>query len=204
MGRRWLALIWLGVLLLIVGCGGGDETPAVPTEATSAAESVTPEPEGTAEPTPIIEDGQFRNTARGYSVQIPDGWDAHAGLVPAPLATDAFFAPDSAEGVRPNMSVVREDLAEGRTLADYFDVKTEIIRRVAQVDMETNSREVAGQEALEVRYTREDSEPPLHKVEVVFVSEGAGWTVSLTVPPAQEAEYEALFDEFLASFRLLP
>ena len=67
-----------------------------------------------------------------------------------------------------------------------------------------STRQVAGVEAMVASYGREDANPPLHKTDVVFVSGGRGWSVSLTVPFGQEAEYEPLFERFLASFTLLP
>ena len=204
MAKRWLAFLWLAVLLLAVGCGGGDEAPAVPTGATPEVGSPTPPSERTAVPTPIITDGRLEDPAKGYSVQIPDGWVAHPDFVPAPLSTDAFFAPNGTEGVQPNIAVLCEELPEGTTLTDLFDAKTEIVRRVAGVEPDVSTRQVGGMEAMVARYGRENANPPLHKTDVVFVSERCGWSVSLTVPFGQEAEYEPLFERFLASFTLLP
>ena len=204
MAKRWLAFLWLAVLLLAVGCGGGDEAPAAPTGATSEVGSPTPPSERTAVPTPIITNGRFEDPAKGYSVQIPDGWAAHPNFVPAPLLTDAFFAPNGTEGVQPNIAVLCEELPEGRTLTEHFDAKTEIVRRVAGVEPDVSTRQVGGMEVMVASYGRENSNPPLHKTEVVFVSERCGWSVSLTVPFGQEGEYEPLFERFLASFTLLP
>ena len=120
MAKRWLTFLWLAVLLLAVGCGGGNKAPAVPTGATPEAGSPTPLSKGTAEPTPIIAGGQFEAPAKGYSVQIPEGWAAHPDFLPAPLSTDAFFAPNGAEGVTPNIAVVREELSEGDNVNRVF------------------------------------------------------------------------------------
>lgn len=200
MARWWLPFLWLSVLLLAVNCGGGEEAP---TGSTPDAGRLTPELQGTAEPTPIIIDGQFEAPAKGYAVQVPDGWTVHPNFLPSPFATDAFFAPSGGDGVRPNIAVVCEQLLEGTTLSEHFGVKTEIVRRIANVEPDVSSRQVAGLEALVARYGREDADPPLHKTEVVFISEGCGWSVSLTVPLGREAEYEPVLEDFLASFRLL-
>ncbi len=73
-----------------------------------------------------------------------------------------------------------------------------------QVEPEVSSREVSGQEALVFRYARAAAEPRLEKTEVIFITERCGWSIALTVPFGEEADYPGLFDEFLESFHLLP
>jgi hypothetical protein len=80
----------------------------------------------------------------------------------------------------------------------------DIVRQNALVEPEVGSREVAGQEARTSRYQREEVPPPLEKMEVFFLSEKCGWSISLTAPLGRAAEYEKVFEDFLDSFALLP
>jgi hypothetical protein len=143
----------------------------------------------------------------GYSVQIPEGWNAHPNFLPGPgFSIDAFFAPDVVEGVQPSISVTCDQVAEGTalTLKEYSDAKLQVARGVAQVEPDVSSGEVSGQEAVVARYKREKLESPLEKTEVMFVSEKCGWDITLTVPLGRGSDYQGLFEEFLNSFRLLP
>lgn len=203
MNRFWLAIIltFLGLGLVACGGGGGDEEAATP--------GATAPPTSPAAATPgegfTISDSLFESEDLGYRVQFPEGWTPRPDFVPAAtFSTDAFFAPDVIEEVQPNIAVTCDQLPEGTTLEEYFEVKMEIVRQNVGVEPEVGTRELAGEEARTSRYRREEVEPPLEKAEAFFLTERCGWNISLTAPLGRADEYEDVFEEFLDSFSLLP
>lgn len=206
MARWWLPFPWLVILFLAVACGGGKE-PATPTSPPPGTPQPTTVLQGTPQPTPVIVDGQLESPALGYSVHIPEGWNASPNYLPGPgFSVDAFFAPDTIAGVQPNISVTCDQVPAGTTLTlkEYSDAKLQVARDVAQVEPDVSSGKVGGQEAVVSRYKREKLQPALEKTDVIFVSPKCGWTIALTVPLGHGSDYENLFNEFLNSFALLP
>jgi hypothetical protein len=212
---RYLLATTLAILSIgLASCGGGGEEGQLAepgaTEPGATEPGATEQPTVAALPTivlgtPTITGNLFEFEDKGYSVRFPEGWTPEPNFLPGPqLAVDAFFAPDEVQGMQPNIAVTCETLPEGMDLKEYFDRMVDVVRQIALVEPEVSSREVSGQEALVSSFTREDTKPPLKKIEVFFVTERCGWSVALTSPLGGENGYEALFDEFLDSFKLLP
>ena len=207
MAKCWLPILWLVILCLAVACGDGGKEPATSTSPPPGTPQPTAVLQGTPRPTPIIVDGRLESPAMGYSVHIPEGWNAFPSYLPGPgFSIDAFFAPDLVEGVQPNIAVTCDQIPEGTTLTlkEYSDAKLQVARGVAQVEPDVSSGEVGGQEAVVARYKREKLEPAVEKTDVFFVTPKCGWTIALTVPLGHGSDYQGLFEEFLGSFRLLP
>jgi len=201
MTRYLFTAILAFVTLALAACGGNGDEVAQPTAAGQATA-------GTATPmnTPVITDNLFEFKDKGYSVSFPEGWLPMPNYLPGPnFSIDAFFAPEEVEGLQPNMAVTCEGLPEGMTLEEYFDLKVEVVKQVTKAEPETSSREVDGQEARQLRYTREKNiDAPMEKTEVFLVTERCGWDISLTVPFTDRADYHEPFDQFVDSFHLLP
>jgi hypothetical protein len=201
MTRHWLATMVVLLALGLAACGGGGageptpgaaETPAPTAEGTAGAEGYT------------ITDSLFESQKNGYQARFPEGWTPRPDLVTTPgLTVDAFFGANEVEGVQPNVAVTCEELAEGTTLEDYFNGKMDIVKRVAKVEPEVSSRDVAGEKAMVAYYRREQVEAPFEKTEVYLINERCGWDISLTVPLNHGAEYQGPFEEFLDSFQFL-
>lgn len=207
--RYWFAGILAVLALGLAACGGGNGDDEVPeptaTAATTATEQPTVEAPTVPQGTPTITGNLLEFEAKGYSVRFPEGWTPQPNFLPAPdISVDAFFAPEEIGGIQPNIAVTCEALQENVTLQEYFDAKLDIVRQVTQLEPEVSSREVSGQEALVSSYTREESDTPLQKTEVVFLTEKCGFGIALTVPAGQGGDYQQQFDEFLGSFNVLP
>jgi hypothetical protein len=202
MTRYLITAILAFVTLALVACGGDGNEVAQPTAAGQSTVAGTPTPMNT----PVITDNLFEFKDKGYSVRFPEGWKPLPNFLPGPdFSIDAFFAPEEVEGVQPNMAVTCEELPEGMTLEEYFDAKVEVVKQVTQVEPETSSREVDGQDARQLRFTREHNiAAPMEKTEVVFITERCGWDISLTAPLNDRASYHEPFEQFVDSFRLLP
>ena len=203
MGRYSLAAILTFLSLTLAACAGGGKEVAEPTTAAQPTSAATPTPMNT----PTITDNLFEFKDKGYSVRFPQGWTPLPNYLPGPdFSIDAFFAPQEEQiaEVQPNIAVTCETLPEGMTLKDYFDREVEIVKQVTKVEPETSSREVSGQEALQLRYARETTAMPLEKTEVLFVTDRCGWNISLTAPFSNSASYHEPFEQFVNSFLLLP
>lgn len=189
MTRLILMLGLAGVLFVAVACGGGDENETV--------SQVTPLPE------PTIVGTEINFPARGYRAEFPEGWTADPNIVRGGNVTyDAFFAPEEIEGVQPNITIAREELPEELDLLSYVDEKVSTIRGLGSEDVTVSGPvEVAGQEASVVDHVRRD-QVRLDRRDVIFVTEGFGWTISLTVPEGQRDQFLPLLDNVLASFDL--
>jgi hypothetical protein len=201
--RYSLVALFVLLPLSLTACGGGGEEAAQPTAAAQPTSAATPTPMGT----PTITDNLFEFKDKGYSVRFPEGWTPLPDFVPgSDFSIDAFFAPQEQEieNVQPNIGVTRETLSKDMTLKDYFDREVEIVKEVTKVDPETSSRKVSGQEALQLRFTRENVDAPLEKTEVMFVTDRYGWNISLTAPFSNRDSYHELFEQFVNSFQLLP
>jgi hypothetical protein len=203
MNRYWVVAILVFGSLALAACGGGGshEQVATPGITEQPASPVA----GTSSQGFTLIDNVFKPADGSYSVQVPEGWTPEANFLPSSgQLVDAFFAPDVIQGVQPNISVTYEDLPEGTALNDYFNQKMDVEKRATQLEPEVSSRQVSGQDALVSLFAREATDSPLEKTEVVFITGNRGWTISLTVPYSEAASYHDLFDEFLASFTVLP
>lgn len=185
-------VIWLlgFALFLAAACGDGDENgvalPAIPR----------------AEPT--ITGTEINYPAKGYRAEFPEGWTADPNAVrQGALTYDAFLAPEVIEGVQPNITVAREQLREETDLSTFVDSKLTTLWALARSDVTISDPiEVAGQEASVVDYAHLDS-VSFDKREVIFLTDGLAWTISLTTPEGQRDLFLHLLDDFLASFELL-
>lgn len=197
MTRYWLALLVPALALAALACQGenGDE------DSIEATPLILPTPAGT----PIISDSQFEFPDRGYSVRIPDGWSADANFFrTASSSVDAFFAPSEEAEVKPNITVTCEAIEEGTALDVYLEPKRELVKELTGAEPEVRETQVDGRKAFIAEYSPIKGPPKVDRTDVVFVSEGRGWTVSLVTPEGQRGLYQPILDEFIASFHLLP
>jgi len=185
---------------LLAACGGGEEGPA-PTATSTETNTRTPPVQGT----PVITGNQFEYPARGYGVQMPEGWEADADYLTGPgIAVDAFFAPgEDVEGAKASIAITREDLEPSITTESYVDAKLSTIRSLAEGEPSVSQREVGGLAATAVEYQPTATDIRVEKTDVIFVQHSYGWTITLTVPAGQRGQYEEIFTAFLASFQAL-
>lgn len=180
----------LAVAFLAASCGNGEEGPKVlPTLRPG---------------TPAITDSHFDFPARGYGVEIPNGWTPDANYISgAEFATDAFFAPEAVDGVKPNISVTCLVVETGTTTDDYGQKKLELVRGLAKGEPNVSSSQIAGLSALAVEYQPRVSDVEVEKIDIIFVGGPCGWTITLTAPAGRLEEYRDTFESFLASYQLL-
>ena len=182
---------------LLAACGGGGEHPT-PAGTPVATPTVTALPLGT----PVITGNQFEYPARGYGVEIPEGWEVDSDYLTGPdYAIDAFFAPEPEEaGAKASIAVTREKPEPDLTAESYLNAKMEVIRELAQGEPRLSEREVGGVKATVVEYEPTTADVHVEKTDVIFVQGTYGWTITVTVPAGKRASYEGVFDRFLTSY----
>ena len=208
-----LAALMAGATVLLAACGGDNEAPPSPSPAATTAPAATPEGTPlsrlpglpTPATTPVISGSLFEYPERGYSVRFPEGWTPEPNLLAQPeIATDVFFGPQEGE-VRPNISVTCQPLPEGTTTEKYFEDKMALVDGQAGSKVEAQPAEVSGVEARRAVYSLSaQGSPTIEKVEVFFLNDRCGWSIALVTPLDRRAAFEAVLDQFLASFTLLP
>jgi hypothetical protein len=211
----WVVFFAAVAGLAAAACSGGNnadnngagETPTaaasiVPATPFVTAATIVP---STPFPAPIITGNHLESPKKGYAVDFPDGWTVDWNIVTFGSATsDAFFSPNEIAGVQPSISVRREEIGNEFTFETYVDAKIQTAQGMGGQSLVTEKGStVAGQQTLVITYGLMRDSIRLEKRDVVFVSDGFGWMITLTVPAGQLATFEPLFDELLSSFQLL-
>jgi hypothetical protein len=185
-----LAGVSLVAALFVSACGDGDQELETPPTI----------PLGT----PVITNGRFEFAARGYSVQIPEGWTSDANAVTGPdFAADVFFAPEETNGVKPNIAVTCYVLEPGPARENYVENRVGLIRDLAKDEPRTSDGELAGLDTLIVEYAPQVTGEDIEKTDVLFVHGRCGWIITLTVSAGQREAYQDIFESFLASYQPL-
>jgi hypothetical protein len=207
----WLVLIVATAGLSAVACGGGGAQAPTPesTVGLSAAVPVTAVPgtvvSSTPFPLPTVTGNRLESLSKGYAAQFPEGWSVVPNVVTYDgLTADAFFAPNEIAGVQPSIAVSRQDLTDTGSPETYVETKATTARGLGAQNLDvTSGSSVAGREASIMNYGLVRDSVRLEKRDVVFVDDGHGWVITLTVPSGQGASFYPLFDQFLGSFKLL-
>ena len=191
-----LAPLTMVLAFVLVACGGGEEGPAP-----EGAPTISAIPIGV----PTVTGNLFDYPARGYGVEMPEGWTADADFLSgAGFATDAFFSPEAEEaGVKANISVTVQRGEPDVDAEAYLELKTELIRRMALDEPRLNQRDVGGFQATVAEYEPKTEGVRVEKTDVFFFRDPYVWTITLTVPAGQRAQYQDIFDRFLASYHVV-
>jgi hypothetical protein len=194
------------VSMLAVACGddedGGDEE-------TPTAEANTPIADITPFNTPEIEGNNVVSAAMGYAATFPQDWRPRINFLQTTDANvDAYFAPQVPDAeVQPSITV--QCVIDGRVPADERPAvqQTAVAREGLNEDVVISTRTLGGIEATSISYTNttQASANPilLDKTDYIFTTELCDYEVTTTTAGGERAAYQAQFDVFLNSFRLL-
>lgn len=205
MGRAWRLAFIVTIAAMAglgaVACGGGGGQAPTP-EVTVVSGTVVP---STPFPEPTITGNRVESPSKGYSVEFPQGWTVDSNVLAyGGVTADAFFAPEEVAGVQPSISVSREDLSEALSPETYLEEKVKTAQAVGAEGLDVKGGStVAGREASILNYGLTRDSVQMEKRDVVFVDDGHGWVITLTIPHGQGATFYPLFDAFLGSFELL-
>jgi hypothetical protein len=197
------ALVVLGALLL-AACGGGGKASVTATPATPAA--VTPTSTVVVHAQPTIDGSSFLFPDRGYAAVIPDGWHANPNsLLAGPQEVDTFFSAETISGVQANISVTCEANSANVDTNQFVQNRVTTLTKLGATDMTAlGTASVAGVDAATVSYTLTREDTQIAKSDVMFATAKCAWTLALASAPSALDQNEAVFAEFLKSFKLLP
>lgn len=186
--------------------GGGDGKLATPTAfsiTTRASGDVTPFP------TPQVTGNAIVSPTKGYSASFPDGWKFHANLVQtADASVDAIFEPlTPGANVQANISAncIVERAGQSEEERVSFQ-KTNTLRQGLNKDIQVSQMKFAGMDATVLSYrfvSQTAGTPELDKQDILFASPKCAWIVTTTAPAGQRPKYQADFDIFLNTFKLI-
>ena len=204
-----LASIVLAAALAISLAACSDDNGDGGDDGDDAATSVPRTPLA-ADPEPTLEGNDVTSTGKGYAARYPDGWEPRFNFAATPQQrVDAYFAPDPdgdpEVGVRANIAVTCDRIADGVALDEYFAAKRSLISSLAGADPpEPVTVTVAGTPALRVEYNQPQAQgDDLRKVDTYVVKGSCGYNISLTAEQPQVAGLIDDYDAFIVSFRLL-
>ena len=216
MRRAWCVAFIVAMTMAMTGLGavacngGGGQAPTpetTPVVATPVVGTAVPGTvvSSTPFPLPTITGNLLESPAKGYSVQFPEGWTADSNALSfGGMTTDIFFATEEIAGVQPNIAVSREEISDALSPETYLETKIRTVQGLGAQNLDVKSGStVAGREAAIMNYGLTRDNVQVEKREVVFVDDGHGWSIALTIPTGQGATYYPLFDAFLGSFKLL-
>ncbi len=198
----------IGVLALAAACGGGggDDNGTATPEATATldpAAAVTPFP------TAVVTGNTALAETKGYSVTFPAGWRPRFNFInTVDSSVDAYFeplAPDAVVQTSIAVTCVLERLAGPEERIELQ--KTATSRVGLNKDIVVTERQISGMTATVLTYintSQQGTQPELSKQDVLFSGEICDYTVTTTAAAGERAQYQAEFDTFLDSFRLLP
>lgn len=152
-----------------------------------------------ADPTVIGQDVSF--PSKGYSARIPQGWtfDPNA-IVFGNLSSDLFLAPAGADPVQASIAVTCETIPAALSLQEYVEAKTATLEELTGSELTPRTVQVSGQEASQVEYGQTREDITLSRRDVITVEDECAWSISLSAPGGQLADYEDVFNSFLAEF----
>ena len=189
--RSLLAALLALAAFAAAGCGGEDEDPV----------------EGT-----------------GYTYSVPDGWEDASDSQAADEAPkvigvrfDSLVNGEAEDGFAVNVNVLRERVPGGMTASEYAELNIatlrnpsaagyppELAERIEELDVRGLSRprelELGGAGAMTWDYSTTQGGRDLRQRQMVVVTDGAGYTITLTALPSKFEDGTEALDEVVESW----
>jgi hypothetical protein len=203
------------VLLALAACGGGDDEPAAE------------QPEKTGESGGLA---AYDVPAGGFSLSVPTSWkaatidevldeeglervrqeDPELARLIEPLAQPGspvkFVAldPNVREEFATNVNVYVEDVPEGVTRQEYFDVSVDnLSEAVGAGSIEQGTVQLPAGEARRVAFEQEAAGRQIAQLAYIVFEEGTGYVITYSTLPQFAEEYADTFESSAQTFRLL-
>lgn len=187
-----LAALWLPLSAACSGDGGGSGTE-------------TPTATSGSLPVATIEGTRFSDPI-GYVAEFPAGWRADDNAIDfGDLVTDAFFSPDTVDGVQTSLSVTCDRLNGATVSLEQFGAENQnTALELAAIDYQQRETDVriSDRPTRYVRYSLERSDITIKKSEYLFVDDQCAWSITLTTAGSVDESAEALLNAFIADFQL--
>lgn len=211
-----VGLVLLALTSVFTSCS--DESPGDSDERVVSQPSGSPTvPAATPFPEPNTSGRTVVYEAKGYSVDVPDGWVFTPNVVfdsvNARYPTDALFDAKAPGDVRPNVSFVCLKAEPVTTVAEAARAWGEHLRALLGREVPGQPLQIGGMEAVSFEYSQKLREntasamsQAVHKIDVLTVNQGCRWLITLTVPQAPSEDlvrYKTILDQVLSSLKFL-
>ena len=193
------------IVVLLVGsscsCGGGGETPT-PTPGPTGTSTPTPGPTGnaTVTPTPVLEYLEYIDEENGFAIQYPQDWEMES----AEGILARFLGGESDMMCSPQCSVRIVELSEPMSVDAWFEeLKGNYTTDEGYIPISEEEITVDGVAAIKHVLTVAVLEGTFQAVQLYLVDGTTGWIVTCVTVKHCWANYEPVFANVIASFRLL-
>lgn len=218
--RSLIPIAALGAAAAIAAACGGGGAGSTTSTAPAGTGTAAPHRLVTPFPTPQITGNQISSPTKGYAAVLPNGWRFFPNRVQtADASADAIFEPlapgaNLQANIVVNCIVIKADTPEQRITFQ----KTQTAREGLNSDIQISATRVDGIDATVLSYRFQSQQtlntpvpgatpprftPPLDKQDIFFSNSKCDWTITTTVGVGQRPKYQAIFDAFLASFKLI-
>ena len=147
---------------------------------------------------------QYTDEAGGFAIYYPQEWNVlPPEQVPQGLVA-AIEAESACAGYTPNLNVVKEELSEPSTLAQWFErhrMMLSLLPGYALVSKQDIA--VSGAAAVKHVFTYEHNNVPVEVMQVYLIKGNTAWGVTCRCAVECWDQYEKTFDAVVRSLRLL-
>ena len=201
-----VAIVGFGVAYSACGGSSGASTTPV-TQSTPSSAPTTP----TAGPPYDVNGSTYRFSAKGYSVDIPDGWTARPNYLNdvsgGQFPVDALlFDPASSEAA-PSITIecLKADSAQSTTEA-FRDARAAFLKQISKSVAAPRPIAIGNQSGYAIDSVQEIPQGggttlSLDKTDAVVVVGGCRWLIGLSVPTDYPTSQTVAFETMLHSMR---
>jgi len=177
--------IIISIALLVVLSGCGSSQPAGPDRIDT--------PVGTFE--------VYRNSQYALSIQFPAHWTKQEE---SPGTVVSFYAPleDAADPFSENANIIVQDLGQRMTLGDYSQLSLEQLQKVGSMDVHLSDTTLAGLPAQEAAFTMSLNGVSMDFHQIWTVKDKRAYILTFTSETSRYSDYEGIFTQMAASFKL--
>lgn len=189
--------------------GGSLATPTVASSATAAASPAAAT--STATPSFQVTGSTYRFAAKGYAVDVPQGWtmkpDYFDDVAGGTFPTDVLFPNDATGAVTTSVSIecLKPNAAQATTAA-FRDAQAAFLAQIGKSVSAPRPVRIGNQAGYAIDYVQDVSAGTIQveKTDAVVLAGGCRWVISLSAPAGQRASRAAAFDAILRSMSFFP
>ena len=178
-------LLLAGGLLVMAACQNKAPKPSTPEEVIEQASKA-----------PGMNAG-----AEKFTLSTPQGWERLDTLMNGAKIT-FLFAPTLANGFRPNINVVTEDM-RGTDIDAYFKKNISVMSQYMQnfVQGKITEKDVNGVKVKYLDYSHSQNGLDMDVTMALLPINGIAYVVTVTTQKGERAKYESQFNEVIGSFK---
>lgn len=194
--KKFLSLFLIISVSAIAGCSSDDASKDTET-VTESEESTEKTEVETSEP------GVYKNSEYNFKVNYPVEWSFQEE--PDEFVIASFMAPDRPENnFLENFNIVIEDVSgTGITIEEYMDIAVPSLETMTNFELiSVLSREVAGQNAIEVNYKTTFGDTDTQVRQVAFMIDELVYILTIGEEFSEFEKFVPTAEAFFASFEI--